>query len=120
MRNVCTPACCSGQSRARAGCVLHPCLWLCLCLWLWLQDLSAEVAARMAEAGVRGRLITLKLKVRQEGAPAPAKFLGHGHCDNVSRSVTLGSFTSAAQVRPRPGDHTHMHACTRGQAPIMT
>lgn len=61
------------------------------------QELCGELAARLAAAGgERGRSITLKVKRRQAGAPEPAKFLGHGHCDNVSRSVTLGSFVGSA------------------------
>lgn len=40
--------------------------------------------------------MTLKLKRRQAGAPAPWKVLGHGPCDNLSRSVTLGRPTAAA------------------------
>lgn len=44
-------------------------------------------------AGVKAKAITLKVKRRQEGAPAPWKHLGHGPCDNLSRSVTLGHFT---------------------------
>jgi hypothetical protein len=49
--------------------------------------------------GLRGRCITLKVKRRQEGAPEPAKFLGHGWCDNLSRSITLaGSADSAEEV----------------------
>ncbi|KAK9810528.1 hypothetical protein WJX72_012236 [[Myrmecia] bisecta] len=62
----------------------------------FLDELAGEVAARMAAAGVRGRSITLKLKRRKAGAPEPIKFMGHGVCDNLSRSVTLSRFTSAA------------------------
>ena len=40
--------------------------------------LAGEVASRLAEASVRGRAITLKLKRKKEGAPEPSKFLGHG------------------------------------------
>lgn len=40
--------------------------------------------------------MTLKLKRRQAGAPEPHKFLGHGHCDNLSRSATLGRATASA------------------------
>lgn len=32
----------------------------------------------------------------QAGAPEPAKFLGHGYCDSLSRSVTLGNYVSTA------------------------
>lgn len=43
---------------------------------------------RLAAAAVRGRTLTLKVKRRQAGAPEPRKFLGHGFCDSLSRSVT--------------------------------
>ncbi len=46
-----------------------------------------------AHAGVKGKCVTLKVMQRQEGAPAPYKFLGHGACDSHSRSVTLGAST---------------------------
>jgi len=49
-----------------------------------------------AAAGVRGRSISLKLKRRKTNAPDPPKFMGHGDCDNMSRSVTLSRFTDAA------------------------
>ncbi|KAF8057676.1 REV1 [Scenedesmus sp. PABB004] len=62
----------------------------------FLKELCGEVAARLAGGGVRGRCITLKIKRRQAGAPEPAKFLGHGVCDNLSRSVTLGRFVAGA------------------------
>ena len=49
-----------------------------------------------AAAGVRGRTVSLKLKRRKTNAPDPPKFMGHGDCDNMSRSVTLSRFTDAA------------------------
>ncbi len=33
---------------------------------------------------------------RLEGAPEPAKFLGHGPCDRLSRTQTLARFTADA------------------------
>ena len=42
-------------------------------------------------SNTRGRCIALKLKLRKPNAPPPPKFMGHGWCDNVSRSVTLAS-----------------------------
>ena len=46
-----------------------------------------------------GKVITLKLKVRQEGAPKEtSKFLGHGVCDNVSKSVNLPIATESLEV----------------------
>jgi DNA repair protein REV1 len=39
-----------------------------------------------AQAGRRGRTVTLKLMVRAAGAPEEtSKFLGHGLCDTLSR-----------------------------------
>uniref|UniRef100_A0A383W0I0 DNA polymerase kappa n=1 Tax=Tetradesmus obliquus TaxID=3088 RepID=A0A383W0I0_TETOB len=62
----------------------------------FLRELCTEVASRLAAAGTRARTITLKLKRRQTNAPEPVKFLGHGACDNLSRSVTLGAFVRSA------------------------
>lgn len=61
-----------------------------------LSLLAGEVHTRMEEAKVKGKCISLKLKRRKGNAPEPIKFLGHGPCDNVSRSVTLNRFTDAA------------------------
>ena len=49
------------------------------------------------QAGVQGRTITLKLKRRKENAPEPPKFMGHGICDNMSRSVTVGRSTASQE-----------------------
>lgn len=56
---------------------------------------AGEVCKRLAAAGVQGRTLTLKLKRRKAGAPEPPKFMGHGSCDNLSRSLTLPHFTAA-------------------------
>ena len=65
----------------------------------FLDQLSAEVAARMEKAGLRGRCVTLKLMVRSESAPREtSKFLGHGICDAASRSGNLSSATRDAAV----------------------
>ncbi|GAX76094.1 hypothetical protein CEUSTIGMA_g3537.t1 [Chlamydomonas eustigma] len=62
-----------------------------------LASLAVEVSARLKAAGVRGRAITLKLKRRQAGAPEPKKFLGHGWCDDISRSMTVSTFTDHSE-----------------------
>lgn len=49
------------------------------------------------QPGVQGRTITLKLKRRKENAPEPPKFMGHGICDNMSRSVTVARFTASQE-----------------------
>uniref|UniRef100_T1J4C2 DNA repair protein REV1 n=1 Tax=Strigamia maritima TaxID=126957 RepID=T1J4C2_STRMM len=58
----------------------------------FLNELSEEVGKRLFEVGKAGKTITLKLKVRKKGAPIESsKFLGHGICDSISRSVSLKS-----------------------------
>ena len=55
-----------------------------------ITDLAAEVEKRAEEANVLAGTITLKLKIRRQDAPLEArKYLGHGSCDNTSRSCTL-------------------------------
>ncbi|QDZ23442.1 DNA polymerase IV [Chloropicon primus] len=54
-----------------------------------LEKLSEEVQRRLEQSHTKGRSITLKLKLRKPNAPPPSKFLGHGWCDNISRSITL-------------------------------
>ncbi|XP_045030014.1 LOW QUALITY PROTEIN: DNA repair protein REV1-like [Daphnia magna] len=59
-------------------------------MYKFVQELSSEVSERMEEIHVRGRLLTLKLKIRAKDAPVEtAKFMGHGVCDSISRSTTL-------------------------------
>lgn len=54
----------------------------------FLTQLSHEVYERMERAQVVGKTLTLKVKKRKANAPyATVKFLGHGVCDNVSKSV---------------------------------
>ncbi|CAG0902746.1 unnamed protein product [Darwinula stevensoni] len=57
----------------------------------FLNQLSAELASRLSSLSVKARTFTLKLKVRALDAPVePVKYMGHGVCDNIARSVTLG------------------------------
>jgi len=52
-----------------------------------ISGLAKEVQKRMTIVGIEGASkITLKIKQRAEGAPSPGKFLGHGMCNNLSRS----------------------------------
>lgn len=48
---------------------------------------------------MRGRLLTLKLKIRAKDAPVEtAKFMGHGVCDSLSRSTAMTAATRDADV----------------------
>ena len=55
-----------------------------------LGSIAEELQKRAEHACVAGNQITLKMKIRKQDAPMePWKFLGHGACDNVSRSMSL-------------------------------
>ncbi|XP_061482850.1 DNA repair protein REV1 isoform X2 [Rhineura floridana] len=65
----------------------------------FLLSLSEEIQHRLEAVGVKGKRLTLKIMVRKPGAPTePAKFGGHGICDNVARTVTLNHATDSAKV----------------------
>lgn len=57
----------------------------------FMEDLCGEIQKRLRHAKLKGRCVTLKLKRKQQGANEPFKFLGHGKCDNLSKSLTLAS-----------------------------
>ena len=82
-----------------------------------LRNLSEELEKRAGEAEVVGGTLTLKLMIRRPDAPTKApKYLGHGKCNNVSRSFSLLQPTADAtkmsqlaikllnQIRPQPED----------------
>lgn len=65
----------------------------------FLNQLCTEVQHRLIEISAKGKTITLKYMVRAKGAPIEtAKFMGHGFCDNVTRSVTLSTYTCDLKV----------------------
>ncbi|MCJ8732420.1 hypothetical protein PDJAM_G00211280 [Pangasius djambal] len=65
----------------------------------FLTNLSMEVQKRLQGAGLRGRRVTLKVMMRKAGAPVePAKYGGHGICDNLARSVLLSHPTDCGQL----------------------
>ncbi|KAF3843412.1 hypothetical protein F7725_002261 [Dissostichus mawsoni] len=65
----------------------------------FLNNLSMEVQKRLQDAGLRGRRVTLKVMVRKAGAPLePAKYGGHGICDNLARTVMLAQSTDSGQL----------------------
>ena len=82
-----------------------------------LENLSEELERRATEAKVQGGTITLKLMIRKPEAPSETrKYLGHGKCNNVSRSCSLLQPTGEAteisrlairllkQINPQPED----------------
>ncbi|KAL3841317.1 hypothetical protein ACJMK2_019479 [Sinanodonta woodiana] len=65
----------------------------------FVQELAEEVQNRLRNIDMKGKTITLKLMVRRPDAPRQtAKFMGHGICNNISKSVTLPMATDDAKV----------------------
>ena len=63
-----------------------------------VHQLARELQKRANEASVSGSCVTLKMKIRKASAPVQTrKYLGHGACDNVSRSVTLDAPTRSTE-----------------------
>jgi hypothetical protein len=58
-----------------------------------LAGLAQELEKRMEQCAVKGLKVTLKIKQRQQGAGPPRKFLGHGVCDNRSKSRDVPEVT---------------------------
>ena len=54
-----------------------------------VQGLAKETQNRMEGVEVRGTRVTLKVKQRKANATAPQKFLGHGSCHSLSRSMDI-------------------------------
>lgn len=68
----------------------------------FIKELAQEVQARLEAIGKKGRCITLKLMVKSKEAPEEtAKFMGHGICDNVTKSTNLPSETSDSALIAR-------------------
>ncbi|CAI9572309.1 unnamed protein product [Staurois parvus] len=65
----------------------------------FLMSLSEEIQKRLESVKMKGRKLTLKIMVRKAGAPIePAKYGGHGICDNIARTATLEQATDNAKV----------------------
>lgn len=57
---------------------------------VFLFNLAGEIQRRLELSRMQGKRLTLKVMVRKPGAPTePAKFGGHGICDNITRYVEL-------------------------------
>ncbi|XP_022215367.2 DNA repair protein Rev1 [Drosophila obscura] len=65
----------------------------------FLRQLSAEVATRLTDIKRKAKSIGLKVMVRAAEAPIEAsKFMGHGVCDTVNKSVILPHSTDDVNV----------------------
>lgn len=65
----------------------------------FLHQLATELSKRLVNIEMLGSTITLKLSVRHPNAPIePAKYLGMGYCNFVSKSAKLGINTNTISV----------------------
>lgn len=65
----------------------------------FLKQLSTEVHSRMHQFKILAKCITLKLMIRAEDAPVEtAKFMGHGFCDVINKSISLSNATNDLEV----------------------
>lgn len=68
----------------------------------FLKQLCGEVHNRLMDINMKGKCITLKLMVRAKDAPVQSsKFMGHGLCDNVTKSASLGVSTNDLKIVER-------------------
>ncbi|CAH1257907.1 DNA repair protein REV1-like isoform X2 [Branchiostoma lanceolatum] len=65
----------------------------------FMYNLAEEVQRRLQKAGLKGKTVTVKVMARKADAPVePSKFMGHGICDSLSKSSTLGLATDDPKV----------------------
>ena len=67
----------------------------------FIDKLSIEVSSRLKNENVKGKAIVLKVKKRKDEAPEAKKYLGHGICDNFSKSCTVPYFTDDSDLISR-------------------
>mmetsp|Transcript_27954 Transcript_27954/g.52913 ORF Transcript_27954/g.52913 Transcript_27954/m.52913 type:complete len:544 (+) Transcript_27954:1-1632(+) len=69
----------------------------------FITDLAGEVSSRMQALKVQGRSISLKVLRAVLNAPEGARkgHIGHGICDNYTRTVTLPTYTDQASLIAR-------------------
>ncbi|XP_057290303.1 DNA repair protein REV1-like [Hydractinia symbiolongicarpus] len=64
----------------------------------FVYQLSCEVEKRLKDIQKMGTHITIKLMTRRKDAQDPSKYMGHGWCENLSRSSTLPTPTHEAKI----------------------
>mmetsp|Transcript_10273 Transcript_10273/g.25802 ORF Transcript_10273/g.25802 Transcript_10273/m.25802 type:complete len:614 (-) Transcript_10273:73-1914(-) len=55
----------------------------------FMEGLAKEVQKRMEGISMKGKKLTLKIKQRKENASNRHKWLGHGSCHNLSKSIAI-------------------------------
>jgi DNA repair protein REV1 len=55
----------------------------------FLFSICNQISERMKASSVKGKSLTIKIKRKKSGWTEPAKYLGMGSCDSLSKTVTL-------------------------------
>lgn len=65
----------------------------------FMEALAEELACRLKSLNLAAKSITLQVKKRRTGQPIePVKYMGHGICDNYSKSFALAEPTADERV----------------------
>ncbi|XP_054716537.1 DNA repair protein REV1-like [Uloborus diversus] len=68
-------------------------------VYKFINELAVEVQNRLQNINSKGKSVTLKLMIRRPEAPVQtAKFMGHGVCNSISKSILLKTATSDASI----------------------
>lgn len=60
-----------------------------------MSQLTSELINRLNEIGKKAKQLTLKIMIRAKNAPVETmKFMGHGVCDSISKSIGLPTYTN--------------------------
>uniref|UniRef100_A0A1A9V359 DNA repair protein REV1 n=1 Tax=Glossina austeni TaxID=7395 RepID=A0A1A9V359_GLOAU len=71
-------------------------------LEIFLKQLSEEVTKRLKDIKRKTKCLTLKLMIRAKDAPKEtSKFMGHGVCDHITKSVHLSAYTDDLEIITR-------------------
>jgi nucleotidyltransferase/DNA polymerase involved in DNA repair len=65
----------------------------------FMEGLAQEVEKRMKGISMKGKKLTLKIKQRKKGASNKHKFLGHGSCHNLSKSIGIPGNTATRDAK---------------------
>lgn len=64
----------------------------------FIQDIADYLSEELQRLGFVASALSIKIKRKKKDAKTPYKMLGHGPCDNFTKSTSLGVATSDAKV----------------------
>lgn len=77
----------------------------------FIYDIADYVAEQLMQLGLRAGAMTVSVKRKKKDATTPYKMLGHGPCDNFTKSNRFQRGPTVSGV-PLINFSTHMHAHT--------